>query len=111
MIRIDSREAAGLFELGTRCDHVEGHMYLGAQQPSFDDGAVQHGFLLTIILRPFDVCDEGVLGVIGDDLIQCLELNDVAIVESSPVQNRRGKVARSVAAAKPGGKRQALPIS
>lgn len=75
----------------------DGHMYLGPQQPSFDDGAVEHGLLRLVILLPLDMRDERVRRVLTDDLISGLELNDVAVVERIATENRPGKGARDIA--------------
>jgi RNA polymerase sigma factor (TIGR02999 family) len=93
----DSREAHSLPECGAWRDAVVGHMYLGAQQPSFDDGAVEHGLLRLVILLPLDMRDERVRRVLTDDLIPSLELNNVAVVERIATENRPGKGARDIA--------------
>jgi hypothetical protein len=72
-------------------------MYSGPHQPSFDDGAVQHRLLRLIVLRSFDNRDERVARVVADDLIPRLELNNVAVVESSSAENRCGKGAWDIA--------------
>src|SRR5687768_4753048 len=80
-----------------RDDDVVGHMYSGPQQPSFDDGAVEHGLLRLVILLTLDMRDERVRRVLTDDLIPSLELNNVAVVEWISTENRPGKGARDIA--------------
>src|SRR4026208_1739371 len=89
-----AREAHRLPECGARRDAVVGHMYPGPQQPSFDDGAVEHGLLRLVIMLTLDMRDERVRRVLTDDLIPSLELNNVAVVERISTENRAGKCAR-----------------
>src|SRR6476620_5451541 len=91
-----SREAHSLPECGARRDAVVGHMYLGPHQPSFDDGAIEHGLLRLVILLALDMRDERVRRVLTVDLILSLELNDVAVVERNSTENSPGKGARDI---------------
>src|SRR4026209_1463660 len=92
-----AREAHSLPEGGAGRDAVVVHMYLGPQQPSFDDDAVEHGLLRLVILLTLDMRDERVRRVLTDDLIPGLELNNVAVVERISTENRPGKGARDIA--------------
>src|SRR4026209_1997630 len=96
-----AREAHSLPECGAWPDAVVGHMYLGPQQPSFDDGAVEHGLLRLVILLPLDMRHERVRRVLADDPIPSLELNDRAVVERIATENCACERARDTPASDP----------
>jgi hypothetical protein len=87
-----ARPADALLECGAQLNDIERHVDARSRQPSFDDGAVQHGALCLVVLRSFDDHGERPGRVIGDDVVPGFELNDVAVVEGVRLRTVAAKV-------------------